>query len=479
MRLGDALKLSLGNIREHKKRSLSIVLMIGLLFGLLMGFNLVLDGLEKTLLEVSTEITAGKSYVTTNYYRAISGENQETRLTKRLEKYNGKKVGELTYYNLDGSLCVISASAVKEFVTADLSDLPAGKVPVLVPETEENIQQIVNENGEENVSTTNIEERYVVVGKYPVMREVESDIIAEASTSDMIFDYSPNSLAIEPKSNPLNLALGQIYNNTGRSICLVDDGSGRVQKSLDEKIQLWRDRRIEQELEYQNYLATLPEEERGELEDREQIIADLSTVQPDTRTSTVAVFDNVFDLKDYANHSDTPEAKNFEGRPFGVSSLFSNTTDIASTFLSIRIFMKGLIVVLLIIAVIISVLTFAHLVDSDAATVALYRSMGATTTNIYLIYFLYLLELCIFAVLCSLVIAFSLTGIMALFSGPALAEKLQESYLLDSLPKISLIGFDSNFLIVIVAILLVAPLALGFTTHRFSAEHVARKLKDD
>lgn len=105
--------------------------------------------------------------------------------------------------------------------------------------------------------------------------------------------------------------------------------------------------------------------------------------------------------------------------------------------------------------------------------------MGASTSNIYLIYFLYLIELCLLAVVVAMVIAFVFIGLLAITSIGALAERLQEFYNLKYLPEVTLFRFNGAFWAIIVTIMLVAPLSLLLTMRRFSAKHIAKKLKED
>ena len=47
LKFSDALRLSWSNIAEHKKRSVAIIVTISILFGAIMGFNFMLEGLRE------------------------------------------------------------------------------------------------------------------------------------------------------------------------------------------------------------------------------------------------------------------------------------------------------------------------------------------------------------------------------------------------------------------------------------------------
>ena len=133
----------------------------------------------------------------------------------------------------------------------------------------------------------------------------------------------------------------------------------------------------------------------------------------------------------------------------------------------------------LILALILIVTTLSHAADEDAATIALYRSLGASTRAVHLIYFLYLLLLCLFAALISFLVALLFASLIALIVAAPFAASLQTFYQLSAPPAISCLGLDGFALLLLAAILLVAPLALLLTFHQFSAKHLSRKLKNE
>ena len=146
--------------------------------------------------------------------------------------------------------------------------------------------------------------------------------------------------------------------------------------------------------------------------------------------------------------------------------IFGRVIYLRLDFDNLQFMLTAIEVLFIIIAVLIATFTFAHLIDNDAATVALYRSLGASTGNIYLIYFLYLVELCLLAVLSCILIAFMIVGVMWLANAGALAERLKEFYILKDLPKVNLFGFNSMFFWTIGSIMLVAPLSLLLTDRK-------------
>lgn len=396
LRLSDALRLSWANIAEYKVRSVVVVATVAILFGLVMGVNFLLRGLEVTLLDASVAKTGGKVYVETSFKKSRYGSN-EARLNERLEKYHGEKVGTLKKYALDGeTVGVIEVEPGKEFPT---------------------------------------EEEYVEWGTE------EQEVGA----------------------------------------LVVDDGSGEIEEYINTRVEEIRRKKV---TNVDEMLAMdVAEEAEGGQEFTEEDIAyfyeEAENWKPEVSEESIAVFEDYWDLKDYILTRDTPEAKNLESQAFGVGNLFSNTVDIINAAEMMRMVLKFFEIVLLVVAVVVATLTFAHLIDNDAATVALYRSMGASTGNIYAIYFLYLVELCLLAVVASVGIGLILAGVVAVLDAGGLAVRLQEYYGLIVAPRVRLVGIDHGFWAVTGMIMLVAPLVLALTSRRFGAKHIAKKLKED
>lgn len=471
LRVTDALRLSWSNIAEHKGRSAAVVLTVAVLFGLIMGVNFVLDGLEKTLVEASVERTEGKMYVETSFRKSQYGANEE-RLAERLEKYHGEKIGRVQVLGFDsGTIRVVDLGAVKEFVDEGLlADAPEGKIPVLMPEggLEELPEGMAGATGIKE----EIAEKFFVVGEYPVTAEM----------SDASYVTSVMQL---PEGNWLNLITSGIYGNqAGYYPMLIDDGSGEIDRYITEKTQARREEELKKVDEMLAMEAEASEASDGETqayteEDIKYFYELARTWEPEMREESIAVFENYADLKGYVLARDTPEAKNLEPQAFGVGSLFSNTVDVADTFAYWRMTMRFFEIVLLVVAVVVAALSFAHLVDSDAATVALYRSMGASTGAIYMVYLLYWIELCLLAVVMCVVIALGLAGVVAIVNAEGLAAGLQEYYMLQVEPRVVLVGLSKAFWRVVMLIMLVALLTLCLTVRRFSVRHIAKKLKED
>lgn len=448
LKFSDALRLSWSNIAEHKKRSVAIIVTISILFGAIMGFNFMLQGLQSTILDTALRANDGKVYLETGYQNiSLINEGDFTELTDleaaqkivrdTVADHHGKIIGEMTAYQLGNTRWVINRAVADAVGKLDmnLDELKSDQIPFLAPEFEDaHFQGYLWNNGKKD-------ERLVRVGAYPS---------TEAGTPTL------------SGFNPLNLLLGMVHGSgTDGKPLIIDDGSGKV-------------------ADYLNSIAQTRVED-GAYEDIAQLFEDWP---PEMRY--IAVFDNYDDAvayyyDAYGNNSNSPKLVQIDGKKYSILNMdiFGRVIYIRLDFDNLQFMLTAIELLFIVIAILIATFTFTHLIDQDAATVALYRSLGASTGNIYLIYFLYLVELCLLAVLSCIVIAFVFSGSMWLFNAGALAERLKDYYILKDLPKVNLFGFNGTFFWTIGSIMMVAPISLLFTMRRFSAKHIAKKLKED
>ncbi len=429
------------------------MLTISALFGTLMTLNFLMNGIEKTAIEANSAQLDGKSYVVTGYNSQSMHEERNVKtveewkervqllempsrackkVEERVAKHHGKIVGEVWNMRTNRGWKIVTLDAVRDFVTEDLASVPEDKLPIL--------KQVGNEefltSGEDDED--DLAETTYVVGTYPGTK-VERDL-------DEYFgwNYHP-TLA---RGNMLNFLLKKVSGDANGVVVVVDDGSGKVERLLEQQV---------------GKLL-----ESGELVSATRVDKDI-----------VVEFDSPDDAVEY----------DLERGIFGVSwpeydpefyyfDLFGGILYTAEDFNLLRLKFLVAEIILLIVSIVIATVTFKYLLVQDVTTIALYRSMGATNKDLYLVYFLYIMELCLMAVAMCIGIAFLLVGLVALMNGAALGVRLQTYYQLSQVPKVYFYSFDQYFWITVIAILLVAPLTLGFSSKCFSDKYVAKKLKE-
>lgn len=452
LKLSDALRLSWSNIVQYKKRSILIILTISILFGFIMGASLVVSGLEQTLISASAEQTGGDIYLEARYgnlsnivlydhirspeevslvnLTPVLDEFDEQKIADHVTKYGGEIVGYRWYYQIACPYNVITKAAVEPFIDSGLwESLPDDKIPTLMPE-----------------------------GWTPYS---EYDIGDLASMIDNLLGDSLYRVGETPTTesgypvlsgfNPLNLFLSQLYGGSDYDFWLVDDGSGKVEAFIRSQLT--------------KYLA------------ENHASFSLAPIEK----NTIVKFNNLSQARAFSGFDSQILGINYYSDSSHIYSyeLFGTTLHVDSAFRRIKLTLIFIGIMLLVVATIISALTFVHLIDQDANTIALYRAMGASSAGIHLVYFLYLIELCLLAIVAAAVIALLLVAAMAIMNSAALASRLRAFYNLKYSPEVTFFGLSIFSWLIPALILLVAPLTLLCTSRHFSARNIAKHLKDD
>ena len=440
LKFSDALRLSWSNIAEHKKRSVAIVLTISILFGVIMGFSFMLEGLRETILGAALQANDGKVYLEVGYQELagfgpgrVEKVDSEAKLDEFIKegvtRYHGKIIGEKLNYQFNNIFETITP-AVAESISGeiDLSSVPEGKVAVLMPAETSPYAAVDRED-------------YYIVGTYPATQQGSPTL---------------------PGLNPANLLLSMVYGSgINARPWIIDNDSEAVH----------------------NYFLKLAQQKVYSGSPYASAEEYLETVVPQTRY--IVEFPNYESAVNYYYdiYAEKSIPKNVEigDRKYELLNMdtFGRVIHLKYDFDNLQFMLTAIEILFIVIAILVATFTFAHLIDQDAATIALYRSLGASTWNIYLIYFLYLVELCLLAVLSCILIAFIIVGVMWLCNAGALAERLKEYYILKDLPKVNLFGFNGMFFWITGAIMIVAPISLVLTMRRFSVKHIAKKLKED
>lgn len=184
----------------------------------------------------------------------------------------------------------------------------------------------------------------------------------------------------------------------------------------------------------------------------------------------IAKFSNLDKAYEYYNNSSN----------YQVVELFSNQIGVYRYFRDKdRDFVLPISVVLVAVSAFILAFTMAHLIASSTKTFVLYRSIGASRWQLLLIYFVYLLELCVWAVIFAVILALILAGIATGVCWNSLLVQLTAIY--PNAPNYwpILVGVNLRCIEVILCMFLAAPVSFLLCLDQFSSKKTAQKLKGD
>lgn len=419
MKLRDVGRLATANLRQSRRRSVTVILTMAVIFGLAIGAGFFVRGMRNFMIGAAVEQTE-KIYISAGYavggaMGAVGVESPEGALAELaglpVEQYDGKEVGIVKTYSHAGlgQDYVISQSVAEALSIDALREVPDGKIGILIAQGRE---------GE-----VELPEEFVAVGEF---RSPKRD----------------NLLVNGP--SPSNLFVGGLW-NYGAAEYYILDGVETERYFADDKAPL-----VSIVVEFSRY---------------QQALKFYNDVQSDA-------VDGVPIAVSYGGDSYGLMADDFVGHTMSVVRNMDYT---------INVILAPIIVVLAIIALLVTVSTFVHLIESDAPTIALYKARGASIWQLYLVYFVYLLELCVLAAVLSIITGLMLAlGMSVMSVAMGFGEAVQGFFGLERAPIIVILaGVDATFWRALGLMLLVAPVVLLLTSWRFSSRHIAKSLKEN
>ena len=456
LRLRDALRLAFVNLAGNRRRTSLIIMTVVVLFAPMLSLAFLAQGIRNSILDTSALQTGGAVYIQTGFLADIyygaeeriitpAPENADAILRERIAAHHGEIVGTITAArrSLGWGYDLISASAVEAFQgdTAPSTNLTATA-------TTTDIALITD-------AATN-----TLASPLPAITNSNlhlSDPALSALSALATYPGTKTLFSLQGASAALGFFTDAISGTPSQPF-LIDDGSPAIQSYRNQALADWRARCQQTYQSTCDYHPSLPE----------LYVVRFISPRDAAAYQTTAGFDSLR----YGYDTDADYQ-------YLIADLFNNTLSVAGATTSAQFIIYVVMGAFLILALILIVTTLSHAADEDAATIALYRSLGASTRAVHLIYFLYLLLLCLFAALISFLVALLFASLIALIVAAPFAASLQTFYQLSAPPAISCLGLDGFALLLLAAILLVAPLALLLTFHQFSAKHLSRKLKNE
>lgn len=453
LRLRDALRLAFVNLAGNRRRTSLIIMTVVVLFAPMLSLAFLAQGIRNSILDTSALQTGGAVYIQTGFLADIyygaeervitpAPENADEILRERIAAHHGEIVGTITAArrSLGWDYDLISAPAIESFQNDIAPSLDAGATT-----TTTGIAPIADA-----AANTLASPLPAITNSNLHLSDPALSVLATYPGTKTLFSLQGASAALGFFTDAISGTPSQTF--------LIDDGSPAIQSYRDQALADWRARCQQTYQSTCDYRPSLPK----------LYVVRFINPRDAAAYQTTAGFDSLH----YGYDTDADYQ-------YLIADLFNNTLSVAGATTSAQFIIYVVMGAFLILALILIVTTLSHAADEDAATIALYRSLGASTRAVHLIYFLYLLLLCLFAALISFLVALLFASLIALIVATPFTASLQTFYQLSAPPTISCLGLDGFALLLLAAILLVAPLALLLTFHQFSAKHLSRKLKNE
>lgn len=432
----DVLKLSFRKFIRQFRRSYKLVVAMSILFCLIFTINLFFTGLRNSYIKFSQAKVGDQviiSAISPNSYTDLKKleEVAKTEMVQDIEKFGGKILKNIRAVTRN-NIPVLPKSSVQNLIEVDPSNAPKDAIPILTT-TSFGESLLGQENNKMNKLTA-----VEYLSKYQDYRdkvlgktfETESGakffVVGLLPGSYHLTDYSFYALEQNMDTTLLNLLLDDIPLQDFNPIA-VDNGN---QDS-------WQ---TGQNIKYEIVYAVF-DNQKDVYRYLEQGKAMFQTIIPDDRS-------------------------------YNANVILGLSPEITYIFNFFQIIIRIVSLILFIVAMIVILSTNTRLIAQDEEEIALYRSLGATKSQLKIFYGIYFFILIISALIFAYFVASFILILFHLFRGQLINIQAALAFSLKDVPQVFWYGVSSDILVIIIATLLLAPLSTLLNSRKFSSRVV-------
>lgn len=435
----DVLKLSFRKFIRQFRRSYKLVVAMSILFCLIFTINIFFTGLRNSYIKFSQAKVGNQVIISANNlspYISLKG-TKETKeissadMVQDIEKFGGKILKNIRAVTRN-NIPVLPKSSAQNLIEVDPSKAPKDAIPILTT-TSFGESLLGQENNKINKLTA-----VEYLSKYQDYREkvlgktFETDdgakffVVGLLPGSYHLSDYSFYTLEKNVDTTLLNELLDDIPLQDFSPIA-VDNGN---QDS-------WQTgQNVEYEIVY-------------------------------------AIFDNQKDAYRYLEQGKARFQRVIpDDRSYDAKVILGLSPEITYTFNFFQIIIRIVSIILFIVAIIVILSTNTRLIAQDEEEIVLYRSLGATKSQLKIFYGIYFFILIISALIFAYFVASFILILFHLFRGQLINIQAALAFSLKDVPQVFWYGVSSDILVIIVAALLLAPLSTLLNSRKFSSRVV-------
>lgn len=432
----DVLKISFRKFIRQFRRSYKLVVAMSILFCLIFTINLFFTGLRNSYIKFSQAKVGDQviiSAISPNSYTDLKKleEVAKTEMVQDIEKFGGKILKNIRAVTRN-NIPVLPKSSVQNLIEVDPSKAPKDVIPILTT-TSFGESLLGQENNKINKLTA-----VEYLSKYQDYREkilgktfenkdgAKFFVVGLLPGSYHLSDYSFYTLEKNVDTTLLNELLDDIPLQDFNPIA-VDNGD---QDS-------WQTgQNVEYEMVY-------------------------------------AIFDNQKDAYRYLEQGKARFQRVIpDDRSYDAKVILGLSPEITYTFNFFQIIIRIISFILVIVATVVILSTNTRLIAQDEEEIALYRSLGATKSQLKIFYGIYFFILIVSALIFAYFIASLVLIFFHLFRGQLINIQAALAFSLKDVPQVFWYGISSDFLVIIVATLLLAPLSTLLNSRKFSSRVV-------
>lgn len=458
MRWIDYLRLSYAGIKAQKRRSFTVIAIVGLLFSIVLALCFIVQGIENTVLDTMLLPTNGSVLIMSTVDQNACDDvcdipTEVATIQHNVQAYGGTiiptqavQTPDEPFYQLNTN--VFSPSSANPDATPT-SPTDPDTIPIAASlSTVASLAQLEAPSQDASIAD---KVQFIQAARDRTLHQV---VTAPSGQKYYIAEILPSTTYLT------DLSLSRVDGNNGNILDLI---FSQLSPGFS-----------------QNFLlasATTPTSNIG-------TDAQATNINTDTQGTVFALFPNLDAAyayyRDPANYCSVRDQilNHCGGRQYRylTTSAIANPLGIYECFQDIWPVITVVSVVLMVIAVIIALSTYSRLIGRDLKIISLYHAMGASRKQIRLVYITYFLMLSLAAV----VFATILGSVLALIISLTNQASLQAVFMLalGTADRFTiLLGLNPLILYATLALLLTAILAVFCSNHSFRTRRIASKLK--
>lgn len=432
----DVLKLSFRKFIRQFRRSYKLVVAMSILFCLIFTINLFFTGLRNSYIKFSQSKVGDQviiSATSPNSYTDLKKleEVAKNEMVQDIEKFGGKILKNIRTVTRN-NIPVLPKSSVQNLIEVDPSNAPKDAIPILTTTFFGELLLGQYDNKINKLTAVEYFSKYQDYREKVLGKTFETDdgakffVVGLLPGSYYLSNYSFYTLERNVDTTLLNELLDDIPLQDFNPIA-VDNGN---QDS-------WQTgQNIKYEMVY-------------------------------------AVFDNQKDVYQYLEQGKAMFRTIIsDNRSYNANVILGLSPEITFIFNFFQIIIRIISFILFIVALVVILSTNTRLIAQDEEEITLYRSLGATKSQLKIFYDIYFFILIVSALIFAYLIASLILILFHLFRGQLINIQATLAFSLKDVPQVFWYGVSSDILVIIVAALLLVPLSTLLNSRKFSSRVV-------
>lgn len=436
----DVLKLSFRKFIRQFRRSYKLVVAMSILFCLIFTINLFFTGLRNSYIKFSQSKVGDQviiSATSPNSYTDLKKleEVAKNEMVQDIEKFGGKILKNIRTVTRN-NIPVLPKSSVQNLIEVDPSNAPKDAIPILTTTFFGELLLGQYDNKINKLTAVEYLSKYQDYREKVLGKTFETDngakffVVGLLPGSYHLTDYSFYALEQNVDTTLLNELLDDIQLQEFEPIA-VDNGNQ----------DFWQTgQNVKQNVKYE---------------------------------MVYVVLDNQKDARHYLEQGKASfRMVTLDDRSYNANVILGLSPEITFIFNFFQIIIRIISFILFIVVTVVILSTNTRLIAQDEEEIALYRSLGATKSQLKIFYGIYFFILIVSALIFAYFVASFILILFHLFRGQLINIQAALAFSLKDVPQVFWYGVNSDILVIIVAALLLAPLSTLLNSRKFSSRVV-------